>query len=364
MKTTPLNKAEATGRRGHAHKGNSAAIAAASCSFVRCGIDNHPSQLTPESMIRRQSERSCNGRFVDSRGSADGKLRCAAARVDADCRAGLATDAGRSGGKAGVGLGAVVNGPIVTRRGLFGSLLTASFGMLLPRTARAWMGYNFSNLKSLLARNRLDGVRVLDGSGHFVGCRGAYYAPAAPYPKLPRYLLLAVVAQEDRRFFSGSWLRIGGLDLWSIARAAAADIAHGRVSEGGSTIPQQVIKTIYLGNTNKYIRKVGEILLTPGLSRSLSDVDLLYLYLNRIYFGNGAYGIEAASTVYFEKAAHELTLLEIVLLVQSIPAPSKRNLRVDYEGALDRAQKLLRAYLGRFAFRQVIMASAKWSMAR
>ena len=127
----------------------------------------------------------------------------------------------------------------------------------------------------------------------------------------------AVVAIEDRRFYSHP-----GVDLRSILRAAAVDIEHGRVLEGGSTITQQLVKNLYTGNEQSFRRKIEEAALAVQMEQSYSKDDILTSYLNTVYFGEGAYGIEAAAKTYFGVHASELTLSESAMLAGLITAPN------------------------------------------
>jgi penicillin-binding protein 1A len=127
----------------------------------------------------------------------------------------------------------------------------------------------------------------------------------------------AVVAIEDRRFYSHS-----GVDLRSILRAAAVDIENGRVVEGGSTITQQLVKNLYTGNEQSFRRKLEEAALAVQMEQTYTKDDILTSYLNTVYFGEGAYGIEAAAKTYFGVHASELTLSESAMLAGLITAPN------------------------------------------
>ena len=123
---------------------------------------------------------------------------------------------------------------------------------------------------------------------------------AVPLKDLPRYVPQAFVAIEDRRFYSHY-----GVDPIGIARASVANILHRGVSQGGSTITQQLAKNLFLTQERTLSRKVQEVALALWLERKFSKTQILDLYLNRVYFGAGAYGIEAAAQRYFNKPAHE-----------------------------------------------------------
>ena len=187
----------------------------------------------------------------------------------------------------------------------------------------------------LVVDNRERGLRVLGARGEFVAARGAYYAPPVPFPHLPKHLVGALVASEDRRFYDHF-----GLDPLSLARALWST-ATGR-TQGGSTLTQQTLKEIYLKTHSPILRKlVEEPLLAPVLELNLSKEDILYVYLNRVFFGGGAYGVEAASRVYFGKYARDLSLLESAVLVSLLPAPNRFNPHRNPERAVQRAHRVI-----------------------
>lgn len=207
--------------------------------------------------------------------------------------------------------------------------------------AEALCSFDFSNVDMLLVHNRHSGIRVLDDGGRFIGARGAYYGPPVPYKKIPQHLILLLVTQEDRNFLTGSAFRIGGIDWAAVARATAVNITKGRIAQGGSTLTQQVLKEIFLRDYGKLERKLEELFCAPGLDASLTEAQILFLYLNRVYFGAGAYGIEAAAKVIFDKPAQNLNLHEAAALIQALNLPSKRNLLTGPEIARKRARSLI-----------------------
>jgi penicillin-binding protein 1A len=232
------------------------------------------------------------------------------------------------------------------RRSLIGGLTLAPLLVVLDDAparggAEALFGFDFSNVDALLFYNRESGIRILDDRGRFVGARGAYYGPPLPYEKIPKHVILLLVTQEDRKFLSDSVFRSWGFDWGGIARAVAVNIAKGRIAQGGSTLTQQVLKEIFLRKHGRVERKLEELVLTPSLDASLNKGQILFLYLNRVYFGAGAYGIEAAAKVIFDKPAQNLTLFEAAALIQALNSPSKRNLLFHPEIAVKRARELI-----------------------
>ncbi len=135
---------------------------------------------------------------------------------------------------------------------------------------------------------------------------------------LPKFVIQTFVAAEDARFF-----RHQGIDFQGITRAFFKNVEAGAIVQGGSTITQQVAKSLFLSPEKKYIRKLKEAILAYKIDRYLNKYEILNLYLNHIYLGHGAYGVEAAAQQYFGKAAEKLTLAEAALLAGLPKAPNR-----------------------------------------
>jgi penicillin-binding protein 1A len=139
-----------------------------------------------------------------------------------------------------------------------------------------------------------------------------------PLSKMPKMLISAFVAAEDSRFFKHE-----GVDLFSIARAFLRNIEAGTIIQGGSTITQQVAKSFFLSPEKSYPRKVREAILAYRIDKAFSKDEILFLYLNQIYLGHGAYGVEAAAENYFGKSVADLNLAECAMLAGLPQAPSR-----------------------------------------
>ncbi len=146
----------------------------------------------------------------------------------------------------------------------------------------------------------------------------------------------AIVANEDVRFYQHY-----GIDFIGIARAMVVNIRRGEISEGGSTITQQLAKNLFLTQERTIIRKIKEILLALKIERKFSKEEILQAYLNQVYFGEGAYGIEAASQLYFGKHANELSLAESALLAGLPRGPNIYSPYIDLQAALKRRAVVL-----------------------
>jgi len=156
------------------------------------------------------------------------------------------------------------------------------------------------------------------------------------YEKIPKPLVQAFVAAEDAEFFQHK-----GIDYKGIARAMFKNLVAGRIVQGGSTITQQVTKTFFLTPKRSLLRKLKEVAYAFGLERNLTKEEILFLYLNNIYLGNGAYGIEAAAESYFNKRAEQLNLAEMALLAGLVKAPSRYSPIHNLKRAKDRQAYVL-----------------------
>ena len=181
-------------------------------------------------------------------------------------------------------------------------------------------------------------IRIVATNGQLISNRGKMGGEAVALHELPQYVPAAVLSIEDRRFYSHF-----GIDPLGITRALFGNILAGRITAGGSTITQQVAKNLFLTPDQTLGRKVQEALLALWLERNYSKNEILELYLNRVYFGAGAFGIEAASQRYFGKSARNLSLGEAAILAGLLQAPSRLSPDRHPEAAAARARVVLGA---------------------
>lgn len=160
--------------------------------------------------------------------------------------------------------------------------------------------------------------QVYDRNGKKIGEFFRERRTLVPYEKIPKNLINSFLAAEDDQFFEHK-----GINPQAIFRAALANLRAGRSVQGGSTITQQVAKTLMLTSEKTLTRKLRDILLAIEMEKNLSKEEILFLYLNQIYFGQGAYGIEQAAQVYYRKPASKLTLPEMAILAGLPQAPSR-----------------------------------------
>src|SRR3954466_14298008 len=202
----------------------------------------------------------------------------------------------------------------------------------------AWVAAHLPPIQSLEVPKRPPSIQIVGLNGRVLATRGEMGGSAVPLRELPAFLPKAFLAIEDRRFYSHY-----GVDPFGVLRAVAANVLHRGVSQGGSTITQQLAKNLFLTQERTMQRKLQEVILAVWLERKYSKDEILDLYLNRVYFGNGAYGVEAASQRYFGKSARTITLSEAALLAGLVKSPSKLAPTRNFDGAERRSQIVLAA---------------------
>jgi penicillin-binding protein 1A len=204
--------------------------------------------------------------------------------------------------------------------------------------AVVWAGAHLPPIQSLEIPKRPPTIEITGLDGSVLAQRGEMAGANVSLKDLPPYLPNAFIAIEDRRFYSHY-----GIDPVGIARAAVANLLHRGVSQGGSTLTQQLAKNLFLTQERTMQRKLQEVELALWLERKHSKTELLELYLNRVYFGSGAYGVEAAAQRYFGKSAKHVTLPEAAMLAGLVKSPSRLAPNRNPEGAEKRAQTVLAA---------------------
>ena len=225
-------------------------------------------------------------------------------------------------------------------RMVYWTCVGALWGVIALIGATIWVGINLPPIQSLTIPKRPPTIQIVDLKGQVLATRGDMGGAAVSLRDLPRYVPQAFVAIEDRRFYSHY-----GVDPMGIGRAMFANLLRRGVAQGGSTITQQLAKNLFLTQERTLTRKVQELALALWLERKFSKTEIIELYLNRVYFGAGAYGIEAAAQRYFLKAARQLTLAEAAMLAGLVRSPSKLAPSRNPDGAVRRAQTVLAAMI-------------------
>ncbi|MGJ4926425.1 transglycosylase domain-containing protein [Bradyrhizobium sp. HKCCYLS2038] len=201
-----------------------------------------------------------------------------------------------------------------------------------------WAGAHLPPIQSLEIPKRPPTIEIVGYDGTMLAQRGEMAGANVALKDLPPYLPKAFIAIEDRRFFQHF-----GIDPVGIARAVVANILHRGVSQGGSTLTQQLAKNLFLTQERTLARKLQEAELALWLERKYSKREILELYLNRVYFGSGAYGVEAAAQRYFGKSARQVTVGEAAMLAGLVKSPSRLAPNRNPDGAAKRAQTVLAA---------------------
>ena len=186
--------------------------------------------------------------------------------------------------------------------------------------------------------DRPPNIKILAVSGDTIANRGLTGGEALSLENMSPYIPQAVIAIEDRRFYSHF-----GVDPLGLARAMLTNITTGRMVQGGSTLTQQLAKNMFLSPERTLERKVQEVLLAFWLEHKYSKDQIIAMYLNRVFFGSNSYGVEAASRRYFNKSARDVNLGEAALLAGLLKAPSRLSPARDPEAAEARAEVVLGA---------------------
>ncbi len=191
---------------------------------------------------------------------------------------------------------------------------------------------------SLWALNRQESVMFVDREGEILGVRGPYYGNRARLGEIPDYVPQAFLAIEDRRFYEHE-----GVDRMAVLRALIANLRAGETVQGGSTISQQLARNLFLTPRQTLNRKLREMVLASRIERRLTKDEILELYLNRVYLGDQAYGVDAAARRFFGKPSSELTLAEAAMLAGLPKAPSRSAPTESLERATARQHVVLEA---------------------
>jgi penicillin-binding protein 1A len=218
------------------------------------------------------------------------------------------------------------------------AVIAAVWGVLAVAVVLLWFARDLPRPDSALAAARRPSLALEDRSGRVFATFGDIVGEPLRLSDMPPYLPAAAVAVEDRRFWHHP-----GIDPIGLARAIWINLTSGRVTQGGSTITQQVAKNLFLTNARTYRRKVQELLLTLWLEHTFSKREILEIWLNRVYLGSGTWGMDAAARMYFGISARRVSLWQAAMLAGLPRAPSRFNPRTDPHAAAARAREVLTA---------------------
>ena len=221
---------------------------------------------------------------------------------------------------------------------LYWGFVLALWVVIVAAGAFAYVLATLPPIQSLEVPKRPPTVEIVGIDGRPLVTRGEMSGIDVALKDLPPYLPRAFIAIEDRRFYQHH-----GIDPFGLLRAAFANVIRRGVSQGGSTLTQQLAKNLFLTQERTIWRKMQEAVLAVWLERKLGKAEILELYLNRVYFGSGAYGVEAAAQRYFGKSARQVKLAEAAMLAGLVKSPSRLAPSRNPDGAQRRAQAVLAA---------------------
>jgi penicillin-binding protein 1A len=224
------------------------------------------------------------------------------------------------------------------RRLVYWGAVLGLWGLIMAGGTIAYVASTLPPIQSLAIPKRPPSIEIVGLDGKPLAVRGEMGGAAVALKDLPPYLPRAFVAIEDRRFYHHY-----GVDPIGLTRAVVANVLHRAVSQGGSTITQQLAKNLFLTQQRTLWRKMQELVLALWIERKFSKNEILELYLNRVYFGSGAYGVEAAAQRYFGKPAREVKLAEAAMLAGLVKSPTRLAPSRNPDGAERRAQIVLAA---------------------
>ncbi|WPB84981.1 transglycosylase domain-containing protein [Sediminicoccus rosea] len=218
------------------------------------------------------------------------------------------------------------------------AIILLIWGLLAAGALLIWFTHDMPRADTALTHQRRPSVTLQTAEGGLLGTQGDLYGETLRLRDLPPHLPAALLAIEDRRFHQHF-----GLDVIGLARAAYANWNAGEVVQGGSTLTQQLAKNLFLSPARSTRRKVQEALMALWLENRFTKDQLLEIYLNRVYLGGGAYGVDAAARLYFGVSARRLTLPQAAILAGLPQAPSRYSPRANPDGAMARARDVLAA---------------------
>jgi penicillin-binding protein 1A len=242
--------------------------------------------------------------------------------------------------------------PPAPRRGLLWpvlkwSIILGVWGVILGGLVLLWFSRDLPRPEDALDAVRRPSLVLQDQAGSVIATYGDIVGDPLRLSDMPAYLPAAAVSVEDRRF----WTHMG-IDPVGLLRAAVVNVTSGHLRQGGSTITQQVAKNLFLTNARTMRRKIQELMLTVWLERHFTKAEILEIWLNRVYLGSGASGMDAGARLYFGVSARHVSLWQAAMLAGLPRAPSRFNPRTDPAAATARCKEVLAAMVAAGAITQ------------
>jgi penicillin-binding protein 1A len=195
-------------------------------------------------------------------------------------------------------------------------------------------------IKNVFDVTRTPKITLLADDNTILSSYGSLYYQYIPYENLPPHLIHAIIATEDRRFFSHN-----GIDIKGIIRALLVNLNKNKAAQGGSTITQQLARNLFLNSQKTLKRKLQEVMLAFKLEQQLSKKEIISLYLNKAYLGSGVYGVSGAAKYYFNKEIKNITTPEAAIIAGLLKAPSRYNPHFSKENSIKRGNIALKNML-------------------
>ena len=232
-------------------------------------------------------------------------------------------------------------GEVLAGKNIFKFLVLATiWGTVLVGIIVAYFAYEIPDILRKTDLKQHPSIVLEARDGTVFDRYGEYHGDTLTIKDMPAHLVQAFLAIEDRRFYEH-----GGIDVFGILRAGVSNVLAGHLVQGGSTITQQLAKNLFLSSQRTTRRKIQEILISLWLENKLSKDEILAAYLNRIYLGSGAYGVDAAAHLYFNKSARDVTLREAAILASLPKAPSRYSPLNNPEAAEARSRVVIQAMI-------------------
>lgn len=223
------------------------------------------------------------------------------------------------------------------RRAGYWLLVTGLWAAILGGLGFAYIAWDLPDVEQAIAATRQPTLRVVAQNGQEIARRGDSYGRAVRLEHVPPVLPHAILATEDRRFYDHF-----GLDVIGIARALVANVRAGGIVQGGSTLTQQAAKNLFLVPERTLKRKLQEVLLALWLEAKFTKDEIFTIYLNRVYFGQGVYGVDAAARYYFATGVEAITPYQCAMLAGMLKGPNRYNPIANVKLARERAEVVLR----------------------
>lgn len=224
-------------------------------------------------------------------------------------------------------------------KGLFRwAFVCAIWGSIFVTGLVLWYARDLPDLAKAAEFDRRAAITFTDENDKIIARYGDIKGQTVTFEEIPKNLINAVISIEDRRFYEHP-----GIDILGLTRAIITNVTQGRLVQGGSTITQQLAKNMFLSHERTYKRKIQEALLSFWIEEQLTKDEIITAYLNRVYLGSGAYGVDAAARIYYNKPVNELTLYESATIAGLLKAPSRYSPKNNPALAKSRAETVISA---------------------